>query len=301
MKKTFLKTTNRNKVPLVFTLILIAVLSTNVVSCSKDDDNPPAITIKDIPQNIKDLIYFSGDEMASTVLINVQAGPSVVLDDEVVNDLAPALSPRGILSVNVHQGQTLNPTILEDDDITLNQAINLNNQSVETLYQVVKHFKDEGRTIYLLGASFGAFITQELIAQKGIEVADKYLIITGRLDMNDDFWQALSEGRFGYFENGTTPVLDPEPADNVFERNEARLFASIIMNRYTERFSSIESLSNVTYIYGNTDEAVGGLTDSEVSFLESKNATVLGGDGDHDNPFDMYFEVGFNQAFGIEF
>lgn len=290
-----------NKCKSITCVMLIAMISMSMISCSNDDDGSLPVTINEIPQNIKNLIYFNGDEKASTVLINVQAGPDIVLDEELVDDLSQALRPKGILTVNVHQAQTLNPGILEDEDITLDQAVTFNAQSVETLYQVVKHFKDEGRTVYILGASFGAFIAQELIAQKGIDVADKYLIITGRLDMNDVFWQALAEGRNGDFENGITPILDQEPASTVFERNEARLFASLIMNRYTQDFSSIQSLSDVTYVYGTTDEAVGSLTNEEVAFLESKNTNILSGNGGHDEPFEGYVEQGFSLAFGIEF
>ncbi|WP_299438549.1 hypothetical protein [uncultured Aquimarina sp.] len=87
---------------------------------------------------------------------------------------------------------------------------------------------------------------------------------------------------------------------DAFARNEARLFAGIIMNRYTERFNSIESLSNVTYIYGTTDEAVGSLTAEEVTFLQSKNATILSGSGGHDEPFEGFIKQGFSEAFGIE-
>lgn len=301
MKKVFAKMIRSKKCIAITSAILIAMISMTIVSCSDDDDGSLTGTINNIPQNIKNLIYFNGDEKAVTVLINAQAGPDTVLDQGLVDDLSQVLRPRGILTVNVHQAQTLNPEILENEDITLDQAVDFNAQSVETLYQVVKHFKDEGRTVYILGASFGAFITQELIAQKGIDVADKYLIITGRLDMNDVFWQALAEGRIGGFENGITPILDPEPAATVFERNEARLFASLIMNRYTQDFSSIQSLSDVTYVYGATDEAVGGLTNEEVTFLESKNTNILSGNGGHDEPFEGYFEQGFSVAFGIGF
>ena len=118
--------------------------------------------------------------------------------------------------------------------------------------------------------------------------------------MNDVFWQALAEGKSGYFENGVTPIVEPEPFDNVFNRNEARLFAGLIMNRYTQHFNTIESLSNITYIYGETDDAVGRLTNEEVTFLQSKNANIFTGSGDHDEPYEGYLEQGFSEAFGIE-
>lgn len=281
-------------------LVLLTCCIITILSCSNDDDVPPDVNFNNISQEIKNLIYFSGNEKSPTVLINVQAGPSTQLAADMVEHIIANFNTADILTINPHQAQTLNPNILLGNEITLNEAINFNEDSVETLYEVIKYFKDEGRTVYVLGVSFGAFITQELIAKKGIDVADKFLIITGRLDINDVIWQGLAEGKNGYFINGVTPKVNTEPFDKVFNRNEARLFAGIAMHRYTEQFNTIESLSNLTYIYGKTDNAVGSCTAEEVAFLQSKNANIRWGDGGHDETFDDFLAQGFREAFGIE-
>ena len=72
------------------------------------------------------------------------------------------------------------------------------------------------------------------------------------------------------------------------------------MNRYTELFSTIGDLSNITYVYGETDEAVGGLTPAEVQFLRSKNANLLSGRGNHEDTIGEFIIQGFSDAFGIE-
>ncbi len=298
MRRVFSKTVSKNHYRTILNLVLLAIFTFTIVSCSKNDDNPPGFN--EISQEIKNLIYFNGDEKASTVLITVPGGPSTELDTELVDDIVSGFNTTDILTINVHQAQTLNPGILEGNEITLDQAVNFNAESIDILHQVVRYFKDEGRTVYIAGISYGAFVTQELIAEKGIEVADKYLIMTGRLDINDAMWQGLADGKNAYFENGVTPIVDEEPFDNVFNRNEARLFASLGMNRYTQQFSAIESLSNITYIYGETDEAVGSLTKEEVTFLQSKNANILSGTGGHDEPFEGFIQQGFSEAFGIE-
>ncbi len=269
-------------------------------SCSNDDGEKEPVIANEIAQEIKDLIHYKGDKKAPTVLINVQGGPAPELDEGTVDWLIETFNTTGILTVTVHQAQTKNADLLFGDEMTLNDAVSFNAESVEILYKTIKYFKDEGRTVYVVGASFGAFITQELIAKKGIDVADKFLIISGRLDINDVFWQGLADGRNAEFENGVTPVVAPEPFDNAFNRNEARLFAGIVKNRYTQEFNTIESLSNLTYIYGKTDEAVGSLTDAEVAFLQSKNTKILSGNGGHDEPFERFIEQGFSEAFGIE-
>ena len=299
MKRVFLKMTCLNHFNFRTNLMLILFFSIFIISCNKDDDGTPPVLITEISQDIKDIIYFKGDEKAATVLITVSGGPGTVIGSDTVDDFFPFLNPKGILTVTVHQAQTLNPDILAENDITLAQASSFNAESIEMLDKVTTYFKNQGRTVYILGLSFGSFITQDLIAKKGINSADKYLVITGRLDMNDIVWQAAAEGKTSYFENGITPIINPDPNPDVKERNLERIGAGFVMNRYTELFNPIESLSNLTYIYGSTDQAVGSLTDNEVQFLESKNANVIKGPGNHDDTLGSYLEQGFKEAFGI--
>ena len=62
------------------------------------------------------------------------------------------------------------------------------------LAAVVDHFQDQGKTVYVVGISFGAFVVQELLATQG-NVAEGYLIVTGRIDMPDGIWTEFAEGR----------------------------------------------------------------------------------------------------------
>lgn len=299
MKRVFLKSTNSGHFKFVTNLMLIVFLLTSIFSCSKDDEGKPPVIADEISQETKDLIYFRGDEKAPTVVITVPGGPSTEFATDIVDDFAPAFSPKGILTVSVHQAQTLNPDIVAVNDITLAQTSSFNTESIDMLSKVITYFKDEGRTVYVLGLSFGSFVTQDLIAKKGINSADKYLVITGRLDMNDIIWQAAGEGKAGYFENGITPIIDPDPNPDAKERNLERLGAGFTMNRYTQLFEPIESLSNLTYIYGAADQAVGSLTANEIQFLESKNVNLIKGLGNHDDTLENFLERGLEEAFGI--
>lgn len=275
---------------------LTFIVSLLFMSCGSDD----TVTPLEISQEIKDLIYFKGNENAPVVLINTQGGPGTELGTGEIDEIFQIFNTTDLLAVNVHQTQTLNPSLFLEDDITFDQAINYDAESVEMLYKVVKYFKDQGRTVYVLGISFGAFMAQELIAKKGIDVADKYLIMVGRLDMDDVVWQALSEGRLGYFENGITPIIEQEVGTDVTDRNLDKLAAGLGMNRYTQTLLTFEDLSKITYVYGKTDQAVGTLTDIEIEFLESKNVNIIAGSGDHDETIFNFLEQGFNEAFGIQ-
>lgn len=297
MKKVFLKITNLNRIYVLTNSVLVLLFTVALLSCSKDDGEKPPVIADEISQNIKDLIYFRGDEKAETVMILIPGGPSTEFATDLVDDFASVPNLEGIITVTVHQAQTLNPDIVAGNDITLAQANSFNTESIEMLSKVITYFKDEGRTVYVLGYSFGAFITQELIAEKGINSADKYLIIAGRLDINDIIWQAVAEGKKGSFENGITPIVEEEP--DVKERNFNRISAGFAMNRYTQLFNTIEDLSNITYIYGENDEAVGRLTTNEVQFLESKNTNIISGPGNHTTTFDAFIFQGLEEAFGI--
>lgn len=233
--------------------------------------------------------------------MNAQSGPGLGFDTNEIDEAFADFNTSDILLVNVHQVQTLTPSLFTGDDITFDQAINFNAESIEMLYKVVKYFKDQGgRTVYVLGISFGAFMTQDLIAKKGLDVADKYLIMVGRLDLDNIIWQSFSEGRFGYFENGITPIVEDEIGTDVTLRNLDRLTAGLGMNRYTQLLNHYEDLSKITYVYGETDQAVGKLTGAEIEFLQSKNVNIIVGSGNHDDTIFDFFEQGFYEAFGIE-
>ena len=306
MKTISLKMVNINYYHSISKVILITFLSIITFACSNDDEPPvmeeePPVAITELSEEIKELIYFKGDEKASTVLITIPGGPSTKFDTAIVDDLVLAISNKiDLLTVNVHQAQTIDSTIVKGNDITLDKAVDFNMESIEMLHKVASYFQEQGRTVYIFGFSFGAFVTQELIARKGIDSADKYLIIAGRLDIDDVLWQASAEGKEGRFDNGVTPIIKPDPDPDVTERNLLRLSAGLGMNRYTELLNPIENLSKLTYVYGETDEAVGSLTSEEVQFLESKNATVISGKGDHGETFFEFIVQGMKETFGIE-
>ncbi len=298
MKKVCLKKTTTNPINFASGFMLLAFLANFGYSCSNDDDRP--LVPNEITQEIKDLIYFKGEEDAPTVLIYTQDGPNNQLSEQEVDLFFELFDTTDILMANVHQAQTLDSTVVKGSDISLDQAVRINSESIEKLDEVISYFKDQGRTVYVLGISFGAFITQELIAIKGLDTADKYLIMTGRLDMPDVLIQGAAEGKEGFFENGLTPIVDENPHPDVKERNLIRLTAGLGRNKYTQLLNPIEDLSNVTYIYGETDMAVGRLTPDEVQFLASRNTNIIMGSGGHTATFDDYIVQGLKEAFGIE-
>lgn len=269
-------------IKLSFSFLLIAIL----FSCKKDDDNV-AVPSTDFPE-ISDIATFHGNLNGDIVVVNTQGGPITNLEDEGLNEFISQTQTQNALYVNVHQVQTKTPSQFTTADITFEQAKQFDIESVNNLKKVVTFFKNQSnKTVYVLGISFGAFRTQELISNHGIDVADGYLIMVGRLDIDAETWMPFSEGKetkYIYDTNGNYTINLLGDGSNAEDRNMSRLAAGLGYNRYTDKLNNISDLSKITYVYGDRDEQVGPLSTIEIQFLQDKGATViLSPNGTHDD------------------
>ena len=264
-------------------LSAIAIISIAfILSCSKDDE--PVVAHPFI--EIKDDATFHGNLKSNIVVVNTQGGPVTELDDDFLKEIIQESKMNDALFVNVHQAQTKEPHLFTKTDITFEDAKKYDKSSVERLKKVVNYFKEKNKKVFVLGISFGAFMTQELIASYGIDVADGYLIMVGRLDIDEDTWKPFSEGKmteYVYDNNGDYTINLVTDELDVEERNMNRLAAGLGFNRYTERLKGISDLSKITYVYGTKDEQVGPLSVDETKFLEDRKAQIGKNDGaNHD-------------------
>ena len=199
-------------------LVSIAFIS----SCSKDDESVAAHPFIEI----KDDATFHGNFKSNIVVVNTQGGPVTRLEDDILKDIIQESKMNDALFVNVHQAQTKEPHLFTKTDITFEDAKKYDKSSVERLKKVVDYFKEKNKKVYVLGISFGAFMTQELIASHGIDVADGYLIMVGRLDIDEDTWKPFSEGKktkYVYDNNGDYTIELVTDELDVEERNMNRL------------------------------------------------------------------------------
>lgn len=262
-------------IQLVKQVLALSFLFVFAVNCNNDDD----ITPTNNPfEAISDIATFHGNLESNTVIVNTQGGPFTSLQDETLNEFIELAQIQLALVVNVHQEQTKNPDDFKNSDITFEQAKQYDLQSVAKLKKVVDFFKNQAdKKVYVLGISFGSFMTEELIATHGIDVADGYMIIAGRLDIDSDTWEPFSQGKetkYEYDSEGNYTVTSSGEADSAEVRNMAKLAAGLGFNRYSDRLNSISDLSKITYIYGDRDEAVGKLSANEILFLKGKGAKV---------------------------
>lgn len=291
----------KKKISLCSIILLVVALSMIMTGC-QESKQVNADNDKTFPKDIKELCFSQGNVNADTVIVNTQGGPDPELCIDEFKWIMGEIKKDDVLMLDVHQVQTKNPERFLGERITLEEAIEYDQESIEYLYKVIKHFKDQGKKVYVIGASYGSFMTQELIADKGIDLADGYIIAVGRLDMNEEAWKTWREGQDGSFTNGVNFVskeLDiPPDIDPILFKNMGMLLAGLTHNRYTEKLKNVD-LSKVTYIYGKTDEAVGRLTDQEVEFLKSRNATIIADEGGHDEGYDQILGA-IKSSFGIE-
>jgi hypothetical protein len=255
---------------------------------------------KELPDEISNIATVDGDLSKDIVLVNTQGGPMYELDIiSVKMMLAESIGNNDVIVVNVHQQQTLNPLAFKDEMLTLEEAKLVDEKSVADLAKVVTYFKNEGKTVYVLGVSFGAWMVQDLITNYGEDIADKYFIANGRVDMPESIWKAFSQGGSGYFESGVKEMAnpngtmeDPEGSfDNVSNENKniSILAAGLGHKRYSKLLAHTD-LSKVFYLYGQRDVQVGRLLDEEVNFLKGQGATVVTYEGGHSAPNDKMKE-----------
>lgn len=296
---------------LAFTMVACTKKKVNEVKESEPNENILMENVQNsinknavkVPDEISKIATVDGDLDKGVVIINTQGGPMYELDTIIVRMiLDEVVGKTDTIVVNVHQQQTLNPNKFKNKEITFEEAKKYDTKSVDDLAKVVKYFKDEGKTVYVFGMSFGAWMIQDLIANYGVDIADKFFITNGRIDMPKDMWISFSKGGSGYFKNGTEAVIktkgtmkDPENTSDTIlaaDKNISKLAAGLGHKRYSELLAKFD-LSKVFYLYGQEDEVVGKLTDEEVNFLKKHGATVATYDGGHSAPNNKMKE-GFN-------
>ncbi len=244
------------------------------------------------PTGIEGTYGSFGNLDADTVVIVTQGGPVTFLlgPEELIEEVG-LLNPEQVQLVSVHQAQTLDPSRFIAADISFDEAKAADAESVAMLADVVAYFKGQGKTVHVVGFSFGAFMVQDLLATQG-NAADGYLIKVGRVDMPDEVWTEFSEGRAVGFVDGVEIVkFDIAEAGMGGEtpeadRNMARLAAGLGHKRYSQLLADID-MANVVYVYGDIDEQVGRLSEAEVAFLEGRSATVIEYQGGHATPAEV--------------
>ena len=157
--------------------------------------------------------------------------------------------------------------------------------SAQMIHRVIKHFKKQDKTVIVIGASYGAFLTTKYLADFG-NTAHKFVILVGRLDMPAEVWLGFANKKYHYFPDAVTPEQDPAMmAISVYDAVHFVLIGAATQDRYTEKLEYTD-MSNVIFVSGKSDQSVGRLTEKEKTFLLNKGVDLIEIEsGDHSSPF----------------
>lgn len=151
------------------------------------------VPLTTLPDDVEDLFVIDegGATDADTAWLLLQGGPiSELSPHQVHSTLKQFDGHESKLLVQVHQVQTLNPHLFEDPRLdSVEKAVAEMDLSVEILHRVIRHFEEQGKKVVVFSHSFGSLIVPRYLARKGTAAADRYVIMAGRLDMEDIFWE----------------------------------------------------------------------------------------------------------------
>jgi len=250
---------------------------------------------------IKEYGTFLGDPHRSTVIIHSQGGvPSTRLSDAELIELIQPINTNEVIVANIRQNQISDSRSLYQSAITTSTADAINNQSVDDLAKVIRHFKSQNKKVYVFGTGFGGYLTQELIVRYGTDIADKYLIMGSRLKIENEFIEPWAEGKSTRMDYDATPTqITSYDEPLMVKANLNRLFAAIADQNYVELLER-KDLSNVTYAFSDKDEIVGKLGSEEKSFLTEQNVRFIEAEGSHESGKKALVVEGMRVGFGLE-
>lgn len=251
-----------------------------------------------LPNDTTKLFVEDGNTKSDIVMLFAQGGPMPTLDfifikDSILNEFPNAKKYK---RVYVHQSQTYNNSIVNSGaKFSFSDAKHEGNISAEILYRTIDYFKKQKKKVIVIGHSFGAFVIPNYLALKP-NIADKIIIMAGRLDMNEEICKSFSEGNLIAFEEDGLTVQRSQGLQGLIMyvllskkvkkkiSVTTKLAAGIGHKRFTDLLK-FKDLSNVLYVYGELDQSVGRLTEKEVDFLNQKNVSIIKTNGGHSSMF----------------
>lgn len=237
---------------------------------------------------------------SSKVLIVLQGGPRNYLyferDGRTLARYLPGYGDYHV--VYLHQSQTLNPDMFAlGDRFSLEDARAARTATTDMLKRAILHFKSQGKTVVVVGHSYGAFIIVDYLSNRDAG-ADQYIVSAGRISVPRDMVEDHKRGWSSEFEaDGITYIPASMPAftpEETMERGAYRvralLKAAYGEPQYAENLRS-RNLEKVSFISGRSDQSVGTLTQEEKSVLEMQGAHVFCVEGGHSDVYKRMIDL----------
>lgn len=216
---------------------------------------------------------------ADTVLIALHGGPS---DDLNTGDFDYFHGISTFSVVEMMKQNHLNPEILSNFDLSLSEAVSVNDTTVALLKKSVDHYKRQGKFVAIIGHSFGSYILLEYLDDYGVEDVNKFIPTGARLNTEEEVIDAFLMGNYVNYKDGLFFELG-DTIDNDL-RSFATLAAASVLDRYVDSLSMLD-LSKMMFVFGQHDSNVGRLLEDEIRMLTESNATILEiENGSHSSP-----------------
>ncbi|WP_010178694.1 alpha/beta fold hydrolase [Aquimarina agarilytica] len=282
--------------------LLTLLLLTLLLSCSNDDDTSTIlpsgetekiateIKFQEFP-DINKLYVGKGNKNSDTVIIFEQGGPSIELslyclenvntdNPEENNDLADHLVDY--YRVYAHQALSFDKKNNKKDKINKQEALRLRELNADILNALITQFKNNGKTVIVIGHSYGGFVIQQYLSKFGNKKADKFIIMASRLNMDlqiSESWKKITPNHFDIdgktilpYKEEKEDLTDPESPQN------APLIFSLGGYHVEERFTEtikITSIENLLYVHALNDQQTGRLSIEELHFLNQRNSKII--------------------------
>jgi pimeloyl-ACP methyl ester carboxylesterase len=245
-------------------------------------------------------LWFTPDSLIrEMVIIDCPGGPDSLLEFQPRHRQRYRYLPgyERFSIISMYQAQSFNNSLYRyTDEFTFEDAAYEVAITSEMLQRAILFFKARGKRVIVAGSSYGAFVIQHYLANYDSR-ADQYIIMSGRLDINQSMVDETMRGNSGAFaKDGTIYLPDEQPID-IRRKDEDtredlvsnRLKAAIGYHRYTDLLSRTD-LSNVAYIYAVNDQQVGRLQPHEIEFLHSRGASVFADERGHTRTWQRFVD-----------
>lgn len=261
----------------------------------------------EIPKDTLKLFKRFGDMNNKNAFVYVQGGPMlrhIIHDNDALN-LLP--NSEQLLKIYPMQAAMLNPEmVVSIPKLTPEQSDFENIQSAEILHRVISYLKTQGKTVYLIGHSYGASIVMEYL-NKHPSQADKIALMGKDFDEDMRSYEGLKSGMYIRWKDGEEPVLKPFFRDmsesfikeyklNYVADNLTMMVKTHSAKRFTELLKD-KDLSHVFFVHARFDEANGRVHEKELQFLRSKGVTTVETYGDHHSMLTKQFMKGVYDYF----
>lgn len=284
LRYKFKKVRMKSNLKQFFCLMFFLFISFSFPSCSKDNNvKKDKKKVNDIvlPITFKDIepyVSLHGDTNSDSVIINIQGGPILSLDDKGLDSYIKSSDTEDVLYVNVHQAQTLEPDLFSSK-ITREDAIRYNQKSVKILKKVMDYYLYEtNKFVYFLGISYGGFLLQDLIKQYGTPYVSGCLVVGARICLDKEASDILSCGnlpKYTFDCRGKAKIKALKVEDDIASYNMSILFSALACKDYTEDLHFIKLLSRTIFIYGERDDFLGPISEKEMDFLKKRKVNII--------------------------